>query len=151
MRRAVLLVALLCAWPASAQTNISSATEPYVASRVTTFTCGLNAIAASLTQCQAAPGAGLKLYVSSVHVQTTTTTSGTYAIQTGTGANCVTGTAALFPVSGAANRFNAPITSNAMASLTFPVPLAAPANSAICLIGVATNTISAQLVGFIAP
>lgn len=116
-----------------------------------TWTCGVNAVAASLTQCQAAPGANLKLYITGLYVQTTTTTSGTYALQTGTGSNCGTGTAALFPVSGTGNRFNAPITSNAMASITFPVPLVAPANTAICLIGVATNTISAQLIGFTAP
>lgn len=115
------------------------------------WTCGVNNVAASLTQCQAAPGANLKLYITGIYVQTTTTTSGTYAIQTGTGSNCGTGTAALFPVSGTGNRFNAPITSNAMAAITFPVPLVAPANSAVCLIGVATNTISAQIVGFTAP
>ena len=116
-----------------------------------TWTCGVNGVAASLSQCQAAPGAGLKLYITGLYVQTTTTTSGTYALQTGTGSNCGTGTAALFPVSSTSNRFNAPITSNAMASVIFPVPLVAPANTAVCLIGVATNTISAQLIGFTAP
>jgi hypothetical protein len=146
-------LALLLPRTALAQLSVSgnNTYDWYPAGRVTTFSCGLNAVAATLTQCQAAPAAGLKLYVTAVYVQTTTATSGTYAIQTGTGANCVTGTAALFPVSGTANRFNAPITTSAMAALTFPVPLAAPAASAICLIGIATNTISAQIVGFIAP
>ena len=116
-----------------------------------TWTCGVNAVAASLTQCQAAPGAGVSLYITSINVQTTTTTSGTYAIQYGTGSNCGTGTAALFPVSGTANRFNAPITTSAMATIYFPIPLKAAANNAICLIGVATNTISAQITGFTAP
>jgi hypothetical protein len=115
------------------------------------WTCSLNAIAASLTQCQAAPGAGLSLYVTGLYVQTTTTTSGTYALQTGTGTNCGTGTTAFFPSSSTSNRFNAPITSNAMAAIQFPVPLKVAANSALCLIGVATNTISAQIVGFTAP
>lgn len=118
---------------------------------VTPFSCGFNAIAATLTQCQAAPAAGLRLYVTSLHIQTTTATSGTYALQTGTGANCVTGTAAFFPSSGTANRFNAPITANPMASLTFPMPLQAPAAAAICVIGVATNTVSGQITGFVAP
>jgi hypothetical protein len=40
------------------------------------FTCGLDAVAATLTQCQAAPAAGLALYVTSVLAQSTTTTSG---------------------------------------------------------------------------
>lgn len=153
MRRAALaaivLAALVSARPA-AQLSTSSAAL-YPAGLVSTFTCGFTGIAASLTQCQAAPASGLKLYVVSLHIQTTTTTSGTYALQSGTGTNCATGTAAVFPVSGTANRFNAPITSNAMASLTFPVPLALPAASAVCVIGVATNTVSGQITGYIAP
>ena len=112
------------------------------------WTCGLNALAATLTQCQAAPGANLVLYITDIMVQTTTATSGTFAIQTGTGANCVTGTAALFPVSGTANRFNAPPTSAPMSVINFQTPLKVPANTAVCVIGVATNTISIQLAGF---
>jgi len=136
-----------------AQQNLSAPTlaSQAIADKVTTWTCGFNAIAATLTQCQAAPAAGLKLYVTGLYIQTTTTTSGTYSLQTGTGTNCGTGTAALFPVSGTANKFNAPITTSAMASIPFPVPLAAPAASAICVIGVATNTVSGQLVGYTAP
>lgn len=129
----------------------AGATVPLSADAIVTpFRCGLNALAASLTQCQAAPAAGLKLYVTDIFVQTTTTTSGTYALQTGTGTNCATGTAALFPVSGTSNRFNAPITTSAMASLQFTTPLAAPAASALCVIGVATNTISIQIHGYTA-
>ena len=115
------------------------------------WTCSLNAIAATLTQCQAAPGAGLSLYMTGLYVQTTTTTSGTYNLETGTGSNCGTATAAFFPSSGVGNKFNAPITTSAMAAIQFPVPLKVPANSALCLLGVATNTISAQIVGFTAP
>lgn len=116
-----------------------------------TFTAGFNAIAASLTQIQAAPGAGLRLYLTSIFVQTTTATSGTYAFQTGTGTNCGTGTAALFPVSGTANRFNAPIAANSLANFSFSTPLVVPVNTALCVIGVATNTVSGQVVGYIAP
>lgn len=116
-----------------------------------TFTCGLQGIAATLTQCQAAAAAGLRYHITGVFVQTTTTTSGTYAIQTGTGTNCGTGTAALFPVSGTSNRFNAPITTSAMAGLAFYTPLVAPVAAAICVIGVATNTISIQINGYTAP
>lgn len=135
----------------SAQQNISSPARAYPNGSVTTFRCGFNALAATLTQCQAAPSAGLKLYVKTLHVQTTTATSGTFALQTGTGTNCATGTAALFPMSGTANRFNAPITSNAMATITFDPPIDLPAATALCVIGVATNTVSGQVAGFIAP
>lgn len=149
------LAALVCltAASASAQQFLSAPTtsDVYPFGAVTQFSCSLNAIAASLTQCQAAPGAGLKLYITSLHVQSTTTTSGTYAVQTGTGTNCGTGTAPLFPSSSTSNRFNAPPTTAGMADLTFPVPLSAAANTAICLVGVATNTISAQITGYIAP
>jgi hypothetical protein len=115
------------------------------------WTCALNALAATLTQCQAAPGANLRLYLTDITVQTTTTTSGTYAIQAGTGTNCATGTAALFPASGTANRFNAPITTSSASNFSFTTPLIVPANTAVCVIGVATNTISIQLQGYTAP
>ncbi len=147
-----LLVAVF-ACPLSAQQALSAPSlAPTVRPElVTTWTCGLNGLAASLTQCQAAPAAGLKLYVTDITVQTTTTTSGTYAVQTGTGSNCATGTAALFPVSGTANRWNAPITTQSASNFQFLTPLIAPAASAICVIGVATNTISIQLHGYTAP
>jgi hypothetical protein len=153
MRRLSLAFLLLSSIGLSAQQNVSAPSQvPVIApSLVTVWTCGLNGIAASLTQCQAAPAAGLKLYITDITVQTTTTTSGTYAIQTGTGSNCATGTAALFPVSGTANRWNAPITTQSASNFQFMTPLAAPAASAICLIGVATNTISVQINGYTAP
>lgn len=119
----------------------------------TRFECSFNSIAATLTQLTgcAGAGAGLKYYITDVALQTTTATSGTYALQTGTGANCGTGTAAIFPVSGTANRFNAVITSNGMNVMNFTTPLQTAANVQICVIGVATNTVSGQLKGFIAP
>ena len=153
MRAALLTLLLASGVALSAQQNISApGLVPTVAPGVvTTWTCGLNGIAASLTQCQAAPAAGLKLYITDLTVQTTTATSGTYAVQTGTGTNCATGTAALFPVSGTANRWNAPITTQSASNFKFTTPLAAPAASAVCLIGVATNTISVQMQGYTAP
>lgn len=115
------------------------------------WSCTLSGIAATLTQCQAAPGAGLSLYVTDIVVQTTTTTSGTYAVQYGTGTNCGTGTAALFPGGATANRWNAPITTSSASNFSFITPLAVPANNALCVIGVATNTIRIQMHGYTAP
>lgn len=117
------------------------------------FTCSFNGIAATLTQltgCGGA-GAGLKYYITDIAIQTTTTTSGTYAFQTGTGTNCGTGTTAFFPSSSTSNRFNAVITSNGMPGLSFMSPLVTGANVEVCVIGVATNTVSGQISGFIAP
>ena len=141
MRAALLALLLASGVALSAQQNISApGLVPTVAPGVvTTWTCGLNGIAASLTQCQAAPAAGLKLYITDL------------TVQTGTGSNCATGTAALFPVSGTANRWNAPITTQSASNFKFTTPLAAPAASAVCLIGVATNTISVQMQGYTAP
>jgi hypothetical protein len=115
------------------------------------WSCAIGSLAATLTQCQAAPAAGLKLYLTDVTVQTTTTTSGTYGIQYGTGSNCATGAVALFPKSATADRWNAPITTSAAANFVFRVPLEAAAANAICIIGTATNTIRIQLHGFTAP
>lgn len=117
------------------------------------FECSFNAIAATLTQLTgcAGAGAGLRYYITDIAIQTTTTTSGTFAFQTGTVTNCGTGTAALFPVSATANRFNAIITSNGLGVYNFVTPLQTAVNAQICVIGVATNTVSGQVKGYIAP
>lgn len=153
-RLAILIVAAwLTAAPAFAQQAVSAGALLNMPQGIgiTTWTCGLNALAATLTQCQAAPAAGLKLYVTDIFVQTTTATSGTFSVQTGTGTNCATGPAALFPVSATGNRFNAPIAAEGVTHFPLGTPLSGPAAAAICVIGVATNTISVQLVGFTAP
>lgn len=152
VRRAT-AVALIIAFSAllSGQSNISQPTSVYIAPSAQRFTAGFNSIAATLTQIQAAPAAGQSLYITDIHIQTTTATSGTYAFQTGTGTNCGTGTAALFPSSGTGNRFNAPPNTAAMASLNFNTPLKLPAATALCVIGVATNTVSGQVSGYTAP
>jgi len=113
--------------------------------------CALNGIAATLTQCQAVPADSKERnYITDISLQTTTATSGTYAIRTGTGTNCATGTAQLFPASGTgSDRFNAPVISQAMAHLHFITPLRPTAGHAICMIGVATDTISMQIHGFV--
>lgn len=136
---AALLAAALMAAPAAATAQVAP-----------TWSCGLNALAATLTECQAAPGAGARLYITDIVVQTTTAVSGTWAVQYGTGTDCGTGTTALLPKSATANRFNAPV-AGMPAILSFKTPLAAGVNTAVCVIGVATNTISIQLSGYIGP
>lgn len=113
------------------------------------FTCSLTGVAASLTQCQAAPSAGQRLVITDVVVQTTTATSGQFALQSGTGTNCATGTAAVLPSASTAARFNAPITSSGAIHMKFTTPLVLPAATALCVIGVATNTTVIQVVGYI--
>lgn len=117
----------------------------------TPWRCSLDALAATLTQCIAAAPAGQRHYVTDIAVQTSTATSGTYSIQTGTGANCGTGTAAMWPALNTTVRFNAPINSQPMFVANFTQPLQPPLASAICVIGIATNTIRIQLQGYTAP
>jgi hypothetical protein len=115
----------------------------------TSWSCALNSLAATLTECQAIPSTGLRHYVTDISVGTTTTTAGDYAIRTGTGANCGTATAQLYPKSGSgADRFKAPIASNGMNLLSFTLPLEATAGHAICVIGKATDTINIQIHGY---
>jgi hypothetical protein len=114
------------------------------------WSCGLTGLAATLTQCQALV-TNQRLYITDVIVQTTTGTAGTFAIQFGTGTNCATGTTALFPKSGTADRLTAPINSSPLASIHFQTPLIPTVSTAICVIGTATNTISIQLHGYQAP
>lgn len=115
------------------------------------FTCSLNSLAASLTQCQAVPAqTGWRHYITDIVVQTTTATSGQFSVQSGTGTNCGTSTTAVFPSSGTANRFNAPINTD-LVVIDLDTPIAVTAGHAVCVIGTATNTISIQIVGFTAP
>ena len=114
--------------------------------------CSLNGIAATLTECEAVPASTERLYITDISVQTTTATSGQYAIRTGTGTNCGTATAQLFPSSGSgSDRFNAPVIAQAMASIRFTTPLIPTRGHAICMIGTNTETISIQIQGFLAP
>jgi len=114
------------------------------------FTCTQHALVATLTQCQAAPAASFRNYVTDITVDTTTATAGTYAIQYGTGTNCVTGTTALYPSDATTSRWTAPVL-GAPEIISFRTPLVPATANAICVIGTATNTINIQLNGYIAP
>lgn len=114
------------------------------------FTCSLTGVAATLTECQAVPGtAGERYVITDLVVQSTTATAAGYSVQTGTGVNCVTGTAALFPANSVASKYLAPIAANPTAVISLRTPLVAPADAAICVLGVITNTTNITLSGFI--
>ena len=124
-------------------------TAGLVPQTATRFSCGLAALAASLTTCAVAV-AGKSYYITDIVVGTTTGTAGTYAIQTGTDANCATGTAVVFPAAPAATsaRFAAPIVSSPSTVISFTTPIVVPASGYICVIGVATNTININIHGY---
>lgn len=140
----VLLVGMVLAWSGT------SDAQQYIRSGALTqgWTCSLDNIAATLTECQAAPGAGKTLYITDITAQSTTATAGQFLLRTGTGANCGTGTASLFPSSATVIRFAAPGNTSTPLNVTLMTPLATPSNTAICLLGVAVNTVTIQLSGF---
>jgi hypothetical protein len=148
VKRLLMLCLLLCvAVPAWAQLYIRGG------GLSESWTASLTGIAASLTELKAVPlTAASRHYITDIVVQTTTGTTGTYALRYGTGTNCATGTGQLFPSSGSgSDRYNAPINSQPTAHIKFTTPLVVPAGNAICLIGVGTNTISIQINGFTTP
>jgi hypothetical protein len=124
----------------SIQTALNAPTKPW--------DCSLTGLVATLTQCQAAPAAGTRLYITDITVVTTTATAGTYQIRYGTGANCATGTVNLYP--SFTGTWIAPVT-GAPQKINFTVPLQPAAANAVCVIGTATNTVNIELEGFIAP
>jgi hypothetical protein len=116
-----------------------------------TWSCSLDAIGATLTECRPAPGAGLKLYLTDLVIGSTTATAGQFLVRYGTGTNCGTGTTSLLPAAATVARYGYPLNTSAPATLRFATPLGAAANSAICIICVATNTCTVQMSGYTAP
>lgn len=115
-----------------------------------TWSCALAGLAATLTQCQAIPVyPGKRHVITDIIVGTTTSTSGSWAIQSGTGTNCATGTTVVMPKSGSgSDRFKAPVTDGAMTDMDLQTPLKIADGHAVCVIGTATNTINIQLIGY---
>jgi hypothetical protein len=112
------------------------------------WTCSLDNIGTTLTECQAAPGTGKQLYVTDIKAQSTTATAGQFLLRYGTGANCGTGTTSLLPSAATVVRLAAPANTAPPTDIHFLTPLAVPINNAICLLGVVTNTVTIQLSGF---
>lgn len=109
--------------------------------------CDLTGVAASLTQCLAAPAAGVISYVTDITVDTTTSTAGTYYLSYGTGSNCGTGTNRLWPINWSVT---APVL-GAPQKIHFQTPITPVAANAVCVFGTATNTINISLEGYYAP
>lgn len=112
------------------------------------FSCFVQAVTAT-TQCQAAPGAGLRAYVTSVTMSNQAATVQTLDIVYGTGAACVTGTTAL------THKWQfgtlATTTSPFEMSHQFQTPLVPVAANAICVRPSAASAFGATITGYIAP
>ena len=106
----------------------------------------INSTATALTQIQAAPGASLSLYVTSVTFSATvasTTTADQYPVlKYGTGANCGTGTTVLWAAFTSAN---GGVTS------TFADPIKLPANNALCYMHAVAGNKHVVVQGYTAP
>jgi hypothetical protein len=112
------------------------------------FSCFVQAVTAT-TQCQAAPGAGLRAYVTSAHLANQAATVQTLDIVFGTGAACVTATTALTHKMQFGT--NGTTTSPIDLHMTFQTPLVPTAANAICVRPSAATAFGATLTGFIAP
>lgn len=113
------------------------------------FSCFVALTATATTQCQAAPAAGLRAYVTSFNGSNGAATVQGIDIVYGTGAACATGITAL------THKFqmgtNGLTTSPIQLSASFPTPLVPVAANAICLRPTAATAFGGTLTGFIAP
>ena len=112
------------------------------------FSCLVTAVTVT-TQCQAAPGAGLRAYVTGVSMSNQAATVQTLDIVFGTGTNCATGATAL------THKWQfgtvATTTSPFAVFADFPTPLVPTAANAICVRPSAATAFGATLTGYIAP
>ena len=107
------------------------------------FRCVVTAITA-VTECRAAPAAGLKVVVTDVTISNNVGTAQTVKLVTGTGTNCGTGTADLTH----AIQFTASVGNW---DHVYETALVAPAASAICVLPSAATSVSATINGLTGP
>jgi hypothetical protein len=112
------------------------------------FSCFVEAVTVT-TQCQAAPAAGLRAYVTSIDMSNEAATAQSLDIVFGTGANCATGTTALTHK----HQFGTVATTTSPLSITatYLTPLVPTAANAICVRPSAATAFGATVTGFIAP
>jgi hypothetical protein len=114
------------------------------------WTCSVDAIGATLTLCQPTI-ADLRLHLTTIVIQSTTATAGQFLLRAGTGANCGTDTVSILPSAATVPRLA--YSGNALFGTVTPLatPVIAPGGNDICIICTATNTCTAQLIGYAAP
>jgi hypothetical protein len=117
----------------------------------TGWSCSLDDIGATLTRCALAPEEGSTLYITDLVGQSTTGTAGQFILRTGTGSNCGTGTASLLPSAATAARIVYPANTAAPTHLRFGTPIRVPHGKDLCLLGVATQTFTGQIWGYVGP
>ncbi len=116
-----------------------------------TWTCSLDNIGATLTRCIESPEPSLRRYVTDIVAQSTTATAGQFILRTGTGTNCGTSTASFLPSAATAARLASPANTAAPTRIHLETPLVVPAGHDLCLLGIAVNTTTIQINGYVAP
>lgn len=110
------------------------------------FSCFVEAVSVT-TQCQAAPGAGLKAYVTGIVLSNEAATVQSLDIVYGTGSNCVTGITAI------SHKMQMGTVATTTSPFVIGVPLVTPlvpaAANAICVRPSAATAFGATLTGFI--
>jgi hypothetical protein len=117
----------------------------------TGWSCSLDDIGATLTLCHRAAEEGSTLYITDLVGQSTTGTAGQFILRTGTGSNCGTGTASLLPSAATAARIAYPANTGTPVVLRFGTPIRVPHGKDLCLLGIATQTFSGQIWGYVGP
>jgi hypothetical protein len=115
------------------------------------WTCSVDNIGATLTLCKDGVPPGYKLYITDLVAQSTTATAGQMLLRYGTGTNCGTGTTSVLPSGATAARLAYAGSGSAPTHLRLATPLSVPAAKDLCIIGTATNTVTAQIIGEIRP
>jgi len=121
------------------------------------FTCSADNIAATLTKLTNCDDAdlpaqpGMRRYITDVVAQSTTTTAGQWILRYGTGTNCGTGTTSLLPSAATVVRLAAPANTAAPTIIPLRTPVIVPSGQDLCVLGVATNTVTIQVNGYVAP
>lgn len=111
------------------------------------FTCQLNAVGTSLTECQALT-TGKRISVQQIIVNSTTTTGAGFSLQYGTGTNCGSGTGALFPSTNTIHRFSYSPSTSGPTIINFLIPLMVPVSNALCVVtSSVTNTAQIYIAG----
>lgn len=118
--------------------------------------CGADNIGATLTElsspCAAATvGALDSIYITDIVAQSTTSTAGQFILRSGTGTNCGTNTASVFPSAATVVRLTAPPNTVEPATIHLNTPIKVTADHGLCVLGVATNTVTIQVNGFVTP
>src|SRR6266576_226498 len=128
--------------------SLSADGQQQLSAPITKFSCFVQAVTVT-TQCQAAPAAGLRAYVTDFSFSNEAATVQTLDIVFGTGTNCATGTTAL------THKFQM----GTVATTTSPQSIVADLNSpliptaanAICVRPSAATAFGATLTGYTAP